>query len=280
MTALGALLLSRFSVRRSITTEHPFLCTNCPANGYFVLLKGKCHSDSATFHFYRDFQTVKTPRHRNENEYVTRVLSCVAGSLLLFVGIVRFWPSDLGEPDTFVYHPRGQEIIAIEEITPTSQQKQKPPPPRPLIPVVNDEVEILEDVDFDLADNYLDVDIPDDDIEETDGATANSGVQAKVDPRPVRVVEPEYTSEARRKNVKAEVVVEALIDERGRVQDVKIIEMYLLGKKQDDREQVSVLGYGLEESATRAASKWMFRPARNNGQAVSSYYVFSLKVGV
>lgn len=200
---------------------------------------------------------------------------------MLFVFLVKFWPTLDGEPDTFVYHPRGQEVITIEEITPTSQKKQKPPPPRPLIPVVNDEIEILEDIDFDVADNYLEVDVPEDDVEETDGEIVeNTGAQAKVEPRPVRVVEPEYTREARRRNVRAEVVVEALIDERGRVQTVKIIEMYLLGKTQEDRELVQNLGYGLEESATEAASKWMFRPARNNGQPVSSYYIFSLKMGV
>ncbi|NND73149.1 MAG: energy transducer TonB [Rhodothermales bacterium] len=219
--------------------------------------------------------------HRNESSYVNRVLACTAMTLLLFVGIVKFWPREFGEPPELVYHPAGQELIAMEEIVPTRQQKKKPPPPRPRIPVVVDDAEVIEDIDFDIADNLLEIDDPSNDVESQDGDLVEStGAAARIDPRPVRVVEPEYTSEARRRNVRAEVVVEALVDERGRVKDVKIVERYLLGKKPEDKELVQVIGYGLEESAVDAAMKWMFRPARNNGQAVSSYYVFSLKVGV
>ena len=219
--------------------------------------------------------------HRNEKLYLTRVLTCTAGTLLLFVGLVKFWPTDLDLQNSIVYHPRGQETIEIEEIAPTRQQKRSPPPPRPLIPVVVDDPEVIDDIDFDIAENLLEIDSPEDDTELEEGETVETtGAQANVDPRPVRVVEPEYTSEARRKNVRAEVVVEALVDERGRVQDVKIVERYLLGKKPEDREMVQLIGYGLEESAVGAAKKWVFRPARNNGEAVSSYYIFSLKVGV
>ena len=134
----------------------------------------------------------------------------------------------------------------------------------------------------DIADNLLEIDTPEDDVE-LERRRFSRNYRGSGQRRSASRYESSNLNthqKQKRKKVRAEVVVEALVDKRGRVQDVKIVERYLLGKKPEDRESVDMIGYGLEESAMDAARKWMFRPARDKGQAVSSYYVFSLKVGV
>ena len=108
----------------------------------------------------------------------------------------------------------------------------------------------------------------------------NMSFRADSGPKPVRIVEPEYTREARRRNVRAEIVVEVLVDERGQVAEARVIERYLLNKNEDDKEAVAEVGYGLEEAAQEAALRWMFRPARERGKAVRSYTNVTFSFGI
>ena len=100
-----------------------------------------------------------------------------------------------------------------------------------------------------------------------------------VGPQPVRITEPEYTRAAKRKKIRAELVLNIQIDERGRVREAAIIERYLLGEA-GDKTPVAEVGYGLEEKAFKAALRWIFRPAYHNGQPVSSYHTITFKFGV
>ena len=72
-----------------------------------------------------------------------------------------------------------------------------------------------------------------------------------------------------------------LVDEKGRVEASKVLERFLLGNKKDDPKQpVNLLGYGLEEAALSAAGRWLFRPARKNGTPVRSYHALTFRFGV
>jgi len=73
--------------------------------------------------------------------------------------------------------------------------------------------------------------------------------------------EPEYTATARQARVAGVVIVEAIIDRNGNVDQVKVIKG---------------LPMGLSEAAERAVKKWKFRPGTLNGQPVD--VIFNLTV--
>lgn len=73
--------------------------------------------------------------------------------------------------------------------------------------------------------------------------------------------DPEYTESARKARVAGVVVVEAIIDKNGRVQDVKVIKG---------------LPMGLGASAEAAVRRWRFKPGTLNGQPVAT--IFNLTV--
>jgi len=74
-------------------------------------------------------------------------------------------------------------------------------------------------------------------------------------------VEPSYTDVARKASVAGIVIVEAIIDEHGNVDNVKIIKG---------------LPMGLSEEAVEAVKKWKFRPGTLNGDPVP--VIFNLTV--
>ncbi len=210
--------------------------------------------------------------------YHTRIMGTLVLVLLCAVAVVRWWPpAPSNEPASLPVTTRG-EMIEIEEIRPTRQSGDvKPPPPAPIPPIVVADDVILEQEEFDLSDAFLPLEIP--------GATVpapGTDAEEKVvfeGPKPIRVVEPEYTRAAHRRKVRAEVVVGVKIDEQGRVQEAWVMKRYLLGEENEPRE-VDELGYGLEEAAMAAAERCLFRPARRNGQPVASETTLGFGFGV
>lgn len=72
-------------------------------------------------------------------------------------------------------------------------------------------------------------------------------------PRLLREVKPEYTEEARRRNVVGDVVLEVVVRSDGTVGDVRMLQR---------------LGSGLDERAIAAVRQWRFAPARRQGLPV------------
>lgn len=83
-------------------------------------------------------------------------------------------------------------------------------------------------------------------------------------PHPVRFVEPEYPREAHRRRIYAEVGVEVTVDEQGHVIASHVVKRTLLDKKGRPKEEVVSIGYGIEEAALAAVSRWQFVPGRRN----------------
>jgi len=77
--------------------------------------------------------------------------------------------------------------------------------------------------------------------------------------RPVLLsrVEPVYPEVARRAHQGGTVILQTVIDESGRVIDVKV---------------VKGLGFGLQQAASDAVSRWRFKPATMNGRAVKVFF--------
>jgi protein TonB len=73
--------------------------------------------------------------------------------------------------------------------------------------------------------------------------------------------EPNYTDTARKARIAGTVIVEAIIDKQGNVDNVKVIKG---------------LPAGLSEEAVKAVRKWKFRPGTMNGEPVTT--IFNLTV--
>ena len=220
------------------------------------------------------------PAGRKSNgDYRVRFLSCLAASLLLVLTAVRLWPPPSGKTYALAYSVRPQEVIEIDEIQPTRQSNQKPPPPAPPIPLVVPNETVLEDVELDLSDN-LSVERPEVGEAPEPGPVVERSPGPTVGPKTVRFVEPEYTREARRKRVRAELVLKVLVDEKGKVRETEILERFLLDRDGGEKTPVDVLGYGLEEAAIAAAERWVFRPARRDGRPVAAYTTLTFTFGV
>jgi protein TonB len=215
--------------------------------------------------------------------YRTRMLSCIAASLLTVVAAVHLWPrtgpnSDL---DGGYFGDPG-ERIQLEEIVPTRHAAAAPAPPAPPIPIIVPDSYVLEEPDLEFADDPLSLDeAGPDPVSGSEGQeAARAAGGPTIGPKTVRFVEPEYTREARRRRIRAELVVRVLVDERGRVAEATIVERFLLDGDGISRTPVGALGYGLEEAALSAADRWMFRPARRNGEPVSSQTELTFTFGV
>ena len=79
---------------------------------------------------------------------------------------------------------------------------------------------------------------------------AGSGITA---PELLREVRPEYTEDARRRNLEGDVLLEIVVRNDGSVGDVRVIKG---------------LGGGLERRAIEAVRQWRFSPARRYGTPV------------
>lgn len=81
--------------------------------------------------------------------------------------------------------------------------------------------------------------------------------------RPVQLSgrQPRYSELARRSGTQGTVILEAIIDKKGRVSNVRILKG---------------LPMGLGEEAMAAVQDWIFEPARLDGQPVSVYYTLTV----
>lgn len=80
-------------------------------------------------------------------------------------------------------------------------------------------------------------------------------------PEIVRQVQPKYTELARRTGVQGTVIVEAIIDEKGDVTNVRVLRG---------------LPMGLDRAAVDAIQQWRFRPATLNSKPVKVYYTLTV----
>lgn len=84
-------------------------------------------------------------------------------------------------------------------------------------------------------------------------------------PELITQIKPVYTELARKARVAGTVIVEAIIDERGNVTNVRVLKG---------------LPMGLDRSAADAVEKWKFRPATLEGRPVKVYYVLTVNFQV
>ena len=77
-------------------------------------------------------------------------------------------------------------------------------------------------------------------------------------PQIISQARPEYTIEARKQRLQGTVIVEALIDRDGCIQQARVLKG---------------LPMGLDQAALDAVKQWVFLPARLDGKPVAVFYV-------
>jgi protein TonB len=93
----------------------------------------------------------------------------------------------------------------------------------------------------------------------SDGPLPVGGAVLK--PELIHRIDPRYTEPARKARLQGTVIVQAVIDEQGRVTDVQIYKS---------------LPMGLDQAAVDAVRQWRFKPATLHGRPVKVYYSLTI----
>ena len=144
-----------------------------------------------------------------------------------------------------------QVIIENIDIPQTQQIDNTPPPARPSIPVPSDDEDIADDLTLDELDfdDFSNLDAP------PPPPSGPKVVFIPYDDPPVAMspIRPKYPEIAQEAGIEG-VVVQAFIDEKGRVKETLILK--------------GVPNTGLDEAAMEAIRKTKFRPAKQRERAV------------
>jgi len=145
-----------------------------------------------------------------------------------------------------------QVIIENIDIPQTQQIDNTPPPARPSIPVPSDDEDIADDLTLDELDfdDFSNLDAP------PPPPSGPKVVFIPYDDPPVAMspIRPKYPEIAQEAGIEGVVVVQAFIDEKGRVKETLILK--------------GVPNTGLDEAAMAAIRKTRFRPAKQRERAV------------
>ena len=154
--------------------------------------------------------------------------------------------------NTLSFETVDQLIIENIDIPQTQQIDNTPPPARPSIPVPSDDEDIADDLTLDELDfdDFSNMDAP---------PPPPSGPKVVFIPyddppvamTPIRPVYPEIAQEA---GIEGVIVVQAFIDEKGRVKETQILK--------------GVPNTGLDEAAMNAIRKTRFKPAKQRERSV------------
>jgi protein TonB len=197
---------------------------------------------------------------------ITLELSLIV-ALVAVLGLVR---APLQFDKEFVIAVAEQEVVEMEEITQTTQIEKPPPPPAPPVPVeVPNSAEIESDVTFNF-DASFDINEPlaslppppppNEDEEENAAEEAEAEIFVAVEEMPELIGGLEaltanirYPDVARLAGLEGRVIVQFIIDEKGRVSNPMVI-----------RGQ----GGGLDEEALRVVREARFKPGKQRGKPV------------
>ena len=145
-----------------------------------------------------------------------------------------------------------QVIIENIDIPQTQQIDNTPPPARPSIPVPSDDEDIADDLTLDELDfdDFSNLDAP------PPPPSGPKVVFIPYDDPPIAMspIRPRYPEIAQEAGIEGVVVVQAFIDEKGRVKETLILK--------------GVPNTGLDEAAMEAIRKTRFRPAKQRERAV------------
>lgn len=212
-------------------------------------------------------------RRLTDRDYRNLILVCIAIVEIGLILLIRLWPDYTYAPELdFDLEPA--EAIALEEIRVTRQESSPPPPPKPQVPVPvpNDEV-IEEELEFEQEMDLSTLPMP-----EEGSGNAMTGDEERIvgnpeiPPSVVRIVEataPDGVPEEYKGRL--EMIVNFLVDTKGEVEEVSIMEIRLYERESNEYKQLEYVQYGLMDAVIKAAMQWRFRPARQDGEPVKAF---------
>lgn len=196
-----------------------------------------------------------------KKRYSYGFMASLAAALLVVTGMFNLPMSSSNEVS---FAMADQELVQIEEITPTQQKVLPPPPPKPPVPVAVDDETILADDDLDL-DASLDIDqvienLPPPPPSTDEPVEAEPSFFVAVEQMPTMIgglqqlsQDLKYPELARKTGLEGTVVVQIIVDEEGIPRDAEVL-----------RPVAEVL----DKAAVEAVLKQRFEPGRQRSRPV------------
>ena len=155
--------------------------------------------------------------------------------------------------NTMEFEDVEQIIIENIDIPQTQQIDNTPPPARPSIPVPSDDEDIADDLTLDELDfdDFSNMDAP----PPPPSGPKVAFIPYDLAPRAKSAIKPVYPEIAQEAGIEGVVVVQAFIDERGRVKETLILK--------------GVPNTGLDEAAMEAIRRTKFHPAEQRERPVA-----------
>lgn len=155
-----------------------------------------------------------------------------------------------------------QEVVEMEEVTQTKQEEKPPPPPRPQVPVEVPNDEIIEDQDINIdADINMDEPLPEPEEpqqeEEEDFFVAVENMPELKGGLGSLQKKINYPDMARKAGIEGRVIIQFIVNEKGEVEDPKVIRG---------------IGGGCDKEALRVVKQAQFEPGRQRGNPVRVQY--------
>lgn len=212
------------------------------------------------------FRTDRNPKVDLRKYYTIFFETGLIITLLIFIGLTRL---EIQPADEREYELTTQEVVEMEEIIQTQQQKTVPPPPKPPVPVAVPNDEIIEDIEINIDaeldswdDGFLppppkqqeqepeeepeeDFFIAVEQMPELKGGL--SSLQEKI----------RYPELAQKANIQGRVYVQFIINEKGEVEDPVVLRG---------------IGGGCDEEAVRVIKNAKFTPGMQRGRPVRVKY--------
>ncbi|MGY0216728.1 energy transducer TonB [Endozoicomonadaceae bacterium StTr2] len=152
----------------------------------------------------------------------------------------------------FIRLQRPETVKEKKREIPKPQPKKPPPPPEMKISQQVDKP-VIEQVKMDIPKVDVDLDLA---VGDGVGSYASSGVATAGGPVPLNKFSPMYPRKAAQKGLTGTVVFQFTVNTKGRVTDIQILKEKPRGK-----------GFG--KAIKKAALKWKFKPAMEDGKAVA-----------
>ncbi|MCC5905168.1 MAG: energy transducer TonB [Balneolaceae bacterium] len=207
----------------------------------------------------------KKPEANLRNYYTILLETGLILTLIIAIVMVRI---ELVSADTDLIFVGEQEAIEMEEIVQTQQRETVPPPPRPPVPVPVPNTEIIEDIDI-MIDAELDFSAqlalpPPPPAQAEEVAEEEEDFFILVEQMPELIGgmaalqrEVVYPERALRANIQGRVYVQFIVNEKGEVENPRVIRG---------------IGGGCDEEAIRVVKLAKFTPGMQRGRPVRVQY--------
>ncbi len=211
-----------------------------------------------------NYEIRRRPESNLQNYYTILLETGLILALLILTALVRIEISTAGTEEIVLEE---QEEVEMEEIVQTRQIEQPPPPPRPPspVPVPNDEIiediDIMLDAELDLG-GRLDMPPPPPQQEEDEEPEEDFFIIVEQMPELIGGLaalqrEVRYPERALRANIEGRVIVQFIVNEKGEVENPKVIRG---------------IGGGCDEEAIRVVKQAKFKPGMQRGRPVRVQY--------